>query len=918
MFGAAESGKTCTKHIVLDEEPPQEYTTTPLAVRPVTVYRIDITNPSQWKKLSRKERDLVIAKACQSCDISELMDTLQPSLLGSSVSPPGGQGSNTASAQRAEAKRASKPPSHKGATGSDEEVPQAKSEGEVAHLLETYDDLLSCMEECSTIEIDGIVFEIKRVQLADCGGQSQFHELLPIFIQGTTLYMFVFKLNEALGSYPMVRYSVDGKPICEPYACSETHDQILEHCLRVIRSQKATDKESKPHIMLIGTHKDEEEKCDTETRKDKNEKLAKLMLPEFKKEVKYYRQNPPELIFPLNAKNPGDEEKKIAAQIRQLVSEKCAAKPIDIPLQWHALESLLEDLSAKLDKSVITKEELWDAAQSLHFEDESALDAALQFLHQHNLVFYYPEILPGLIFTNAQVLLNKVTEIVREAHKLQDGKTTAETSEVQSETWQRFYQHALVSAELLAQKEFSQHYIPGVFDHKHIMKLFKELLIFAIFNSTEFFVPAILRKLTKEELDQHREKYSTSTASLVLGFPDHGGPLLGVFCATVVALLSDDNLNPRPWRVNMDHITPTCLYRNCVKFNIPKCPGSITVIDSFEHIEVHISRAAARKDYPKVIKRAVFDCLRKATLALHYDYTKPTIGFGCPCKSVSEFHLATIGEDPIWICSKDEEECGDLTPGQMMWLDDAELADSKPPPPVPKPRSVASFNESHSRPTASVDDLMKGSYQEVASSSTATVTESTSTCVHFQDHEQAAPSIQKQEQPAESSSTITKWNCSRSQEQYGKLSAESMELLEDKQPNQASASDSGSAPNQELDSMPELHELDLVQRNDITIRVINVVAPKWKRAAIRLQFKGHVIETIRHDSHFQAEPACQSMFSKWLEGVGREPRTWRTVVEVLKEIGLRVAANELHKALTGTEHSKRSHSQRRRKNCRVS
>ena len=585
MFGAAESGKTCTKHVVLDETPPQEYTTTPLAVRPVTVYRIDITNPSQWKKLSRKERDLVIAKACQSCDISELMDTLQPSLLGSSVSPPGGQDSNTTTAQRAEAKRASKPPSHKGATGSDEEVSQAialKSESEVAHLLETYDDLLSCMEECLTIEIDGIVFEIKRVQLADCGGQSQFHELLPIFIQGTTLYMFVFKLNEALSSHPMVRYSVDGKPICEPYACSETHEQILEHCLRVIRSQKATDKESKPHIMLIGTHKDEEEKCVTETRKDKNEKLAKLMLPEFEDEVKYYRQNPPELIFPLNAKNPGDEEKKIAAQIRQLVSEKCAAKPIDIPLQWHALESLLEDLSAKLGRDVIAKEELMDAAQSLHFEDKSALDAALQFLHQHNLVFYYPDILPGLIFTNAQVLLNKVTEIVREAHKLQDGKTTAETSEMQSKSWQRFVLHALVSAELLAQKEFSQHYIPGVFDHKHIMKLFKELLIFAIFNSTEVFVPAILRKLTKEELDQHREKYSASTASLVLGFPDHGGPLLGVFCATVVGLLSDKNVDPCPWKIDLDGVAPKCLYRNCVQFTIPNYTGTVMLIDSFQ------------------------------------------------------------------------------------------------------------------------------------------------------------------------------------------------------------------------------------------------------------------------------------------------------------------------------------------------
>ena len=231
---------------------------------------------------------------------------------------------------------------------------------------------------------------------------------------------------------------------------------------------------------------------------------------------------------------------------------------------------------------------------------------------------------------------------------------------------------------------------------------------------------------------------------------------------------------------------------------------------------MHISPAAARDDYPRTIKRAVIESIHRATLALHYDYSKPEIGISCPCgaeagPNESKFHLATIV----------------------------------------KPKS--------------------------------------------------------------------EWICSRSQEQYGKLSAECMEWLEDEQPNQASASDSAIARNnRELDSMPKLHELDLMQRNDVTIHVINVVAPKWKRAAIRLQFEGHVIETIRHDSHFQAEPACRSMFIKWLEGVGREPRTWRTVVEVLNEIGLRVAANELHKALTGTEYSKRSHSQQRRKNCLVS
>ena len=71
LFGCAGSGKTCTMRAILDEDPPDKYTTTPLAVRPVKVYPVDMT-PSQWKKLSRKEQDLVIAKVCYSEEAVDL------------------------------------------------------------------------------------------------------------------------------------------------------------------------------------------------------------------------------------------------------------------------------------------------------------------------------------------------------------------------------------------------------------------------------------------------------------------------------------------------------------------------------------------------------------------------------------------------------------------------------------------------------------------------------------------------------------------------------------------------------------------------------------------------------------------------------------------------------------------------------
>ena len=415
----------------------------------------------------------------------------------------------------------------------DDDVLKSKGESiSAVSSLPTYNDLLSCMQECSTDEsLVNKVVEIKRVQVSDCGGQPQFHEVLPVFLRGTSLYLFVFKLNEELSAYPKVNYFAEGKPICSTYVRSETNEQILEHCLRVVRSQKAKAGSKPPRIMIIGTHKDKEHECTNESRDDKNEKLIQLLLPEFKDEVEFFCLGPKKkLVFPLNAKNPGDDDKKIAGDIRELVSTKCAAETVEIPLQWHGLEVLLEDLATSLKRDVISMEELLAAAQDLHFEDEAALDAALVYLDQLNLVFYYPDILPGVVFASAQVLLEKVTELVRAFHEVKYGGSSTNHKR-HGKMWQKFCDHALVSADFLAQDEFQPHYIPNMFTHHHLTLLFKKLLIFADFSDREQFVPALLERFPKEELGKHRGSCDSSAAAspLVLTFPKHGRPLLGVF-----------------------------------------------------------------------------------------------------------------------------------------------------------------------------------------------------------------------------------------------------------------------------------------------------------------------------------------------------------------------------------------------------
>jgi hypothetical protein len=361
------------------------------------------------------------------------------------------------------------------------------------------------------------------------------------------------------------------------------------------------------------------------------------------------------------------------------------------------------------------------------------------------------------------------------------------------------------------------------------MLLFKKLLIFAVFNETEVFVPALLRRLRSEEIDVHRAPCSSSAASpLVLTFPKHGGPLLGVFCASVVALLSEDNIHPCPWNLKLekDKITPSCLYRNCVQFKVPGYTESIVVIDSFEYIEVHVhTRAESASEletfatFCGTIRNGIIQAVRKATIALNYDYHEPSLCFGCPCDH-PVFHTATIGADKTrWICSRDEYDKV-LVANQRIWLkEEKDTVSHTPVENKPLPLSVAlALN------------------QQAISLSSHT---------------------------------------------------------------------------------PVFHELDLLERHGKKLKLIQRISSKWERVATRLYFPADAIEVISRDYRDRCDPACRTMLSRWLNGEGRVPRTWGTLVTALYEADLSSVANELEKMISCAGESEHVSREQHRMLCQV-
>ena len=680
LYGAAGSGKTSMKEMILGNPPPLDRTSTPLAMRPTTVYRINLDGKEWTKSTTLEERRAFLARALiQSAPdlVSRLLATRYKEASSNSVS-------TVAMSQVQSKDQASpdqgKPPPLDDQPPSASLQPASLDDGksdqdidsEVHDILESIStdrELVKLMGQLSTT-VDPLAF-FRLIQMIDAGGQPQFHEILPVFLRNLSFYVFVFRLCDDLAKHPIVEFYVDGKPVGSSFTSAQSIEQLLQHCVRCIHSHRSpTGCESEcPQIMVIGTHVDQEKKS-SETRDEKNRKILQILSPLDQKQIVYHNLSEKKVLFALNAMARGNIEEISVKQIREALLCNRSVKPVDIPSRWFALEILLEEMTQALKRGVLSKEDCITAAiEKLHFE-EDAVDAALQYLDQVSAILYYPKILPNVVFADPQALLDKVSELVFKLAEIENlSKEQALTGD-----WIKFYEFALVTVDFLSQEVFSKHYVPGLFEVDDLVLLFKKLLIFATFSKSEYFVPALLRHLDSKAVDDHRVR---SIPCLVLQFPG-GGPRQGIFCALLCWLVSPENDSPAPWSITVDEVgSPVCLYRNCIQFEVPELVATVTLIDTYTHFEVHVdipledAEDVCPEEFP-VIRKAIDKGLHKAALNLDYFDSSPSPALLCPCGRGEAAHVAEIlAKSARWKCSLKNEarKIGKFTPLQRLWVD---------------------------------------------------------------------------------------------------------------------------------------------------------------------------------------------------------------------------------------------------------
>ncbi len=684
--GEAGVGKTCTKRILCDQGRPSSRDSTPLAdisvhVRDVTDVKVRSHN-NKWKEVNDEKLQEIVG-AMISGIVSEIQAKLQPVADTNETSATSLPLAIIESLELAlpvdEANESSTtllPPAELDPL--DKELTPVASAtllpmAELESLIDNLRDNVVDSRHPSSQDAQEILGS-NWIYFIDSGGQPHFHNLLPHFVHGISIALFTLKLSEQLDSHSIVEYYEDGKLISTPYRSPLTTIDTLKCLVRSMQSH--TINGEKPTLVIVGTFLDKIEKS-SETVQEKNERLLKILSLEFTDQLVFYNEAENKLIFALNGKDPGPHEETIAELIRSVV-EDSPYKVIEMPIWWYVLEISVKEMSSRLNRKVLSKQECLEVAKQIHIE-EDALVEALKFFHEQHIFHYYVDILPNIVFTSPQVLMDKLTELVKEAYDKRIKSTTTGQAQVAKGKWQKFQNNGIITLEFV--EYFSKHYVKGLFSPPDLLKLFMNLLILTPFSPTDseidftsrtaqYFMPSLLDMLPQDKLMEYRV-VSILASPLLIRFPN-GWPRAGVFCCLQVYLI-----HQLGWKLLLIRGKPKLIAQNCVLLSPPGSSCRVTLIDSFSIVEVHVDGG---KDVCSAmcptIRNQIDTGIRASCQRLRYSEEQLQLAFFCPCtlsssphsEEIPHFHAAVLLEDDNLRCTFDESITSRVQSEEMIWF----------------------------------------------------------------------------------------------------------------------------------------------------------------------------------------------------------------------------------------------------------
>ena len=524
-MGPPNVGKTAFEALLFNWPAPRHHHSTAIASRPVrAIERItDIAEGKVWDVVEAKEILKMLSDA-----ISDVTKEDQATGVSSS------DGSTLHHS-------ISKSPSLEGESSVTGPV---DSTGPHDDETTKHEPTINIMEQEHTKEILGLLEDKRKskrgkrsrelhkatwVHVLDSGGQPQFADVSRAFLRGNAVNVILVKLTEKLSDKPSFVYSLDGIAINAPSELQMTNLQLIEHFVRSVAASKNTctvsidgkEISTKPFFIVIGTYYDKakgffNKKLTSESISDKNRQILSS-LEEFRDQFIFYDKSSNDLIFPVDNLCRMNR-KKISSQIRErIMSQEGIGFKVPIPIRWYLFELQMRDKGSS-DHGIVSIESCYDIGTTLGMSKKDVKTSLVHF-DSLTLCLYYEKVLPNVIFTNPQYLLDILSGLVRTSFVSDLKLILPKGVSLSPDTQQMLQKDGVFEESIL--DVLGLPFVKSLFTPRDFLLLLESLFVVSPIKSSDstaqqFFMPIVL---PPERLSEEQKKaFTQSCDPLIITF----------------------------------------------------------------------------------------------------------------------------------------------------------------------------------------------------------------------------------------------------------------------------------------------------------------------------------------------------------------------------------------------------------------
>uniref|UniRef100_A0A1X7TF84 C-terminal of Roc (COR) domain-containing protein n=1 Tax=Amphimedon queenslandica TaxID=400682 RepID=A0A1X7TF84_AMPQE len=389
MLGAPGAGKTCSLRLLLNEPPPNNDTSTPIACPAVRAMRVAVCKKIIWNRVTRAN---LLDQLAADLDAASQQEKLKEPLLPVVLSLP----DNTQPATEI-------PPD----PSSTSQSPRKKKRRTEVHVAPEYCSEVVVQEILAT-QLKGIRKSDHWLYIIDSGGQPAYQELLPLFTRAASLNIITLDLSKPFNEKFDLMYRIDG----QYFPCHSKSSQLafFQSAVSTGASFKPLDisciskKPTHSMHLVLGTHYD---KVSDATLQEKEEILKSSM-----SSLQSYLQNcvihhKKSIIFPVNTIAESEERTKYSEKICKAIwcRGSDASLKIKIPIRWFAFELSLPD-----KQSIISVKEALSIGERYGMKEEDTKQA-LRYFHDVSLMLYYPEV-TNVVFIDSKPILENLSQLL--------------------------------------------------------------------------------------------------------------------------------------------------------------------------------------------------------------------------------------------------------------------------------------------------------------------------------------------------------------------------------------------------------------------------------------------------------------------------------------------------------------------------